>query len=193
MNILKRIREAEAEGCNNEGDDTSCERRLCDVCMKRLSVDTSTCSSHQFCVDCRNRFSHSRGCPICGSLKIREMEKIIGKPYVTASTYKPFQLISSTSSSVVDSDDDDYSIARSIQYYRSQRQSSLVSDETVLSDSDSEDDSIAHSIQLYRNRLPTDASPAAISFAATPVNRTLSVQDTHFSPFDFQTQSSILI
>ena len=191
MDILTRIRETEAEGCNSEVGDTSYGRQLCDICMKRPSTDVSVCSSHHFCGDCRNRYPHSRGCPICGSLKIREMEKKTGRPYITASTYIPFEPISSTSSSMADSDDDDYTIARSIQYYKNQRLSDVESDETVSSDS--EDDSIASSIQFYRKQLPMNARSAALSFAANSVSGILSVPDTRFSPFRFQKQSSILM
>lgn len=190
MDILRRVREAEADGCNDEVGMTSDGRRLCDICMARPSKDVLTCSSHQFCEDCRSRFPHSRGCPICGSLRIREMEKETGKPYVTVSTYIPFKLNSLQSSSMVDSDDGDESIARSIQHYKSQRSASLFSDETVLSDSDSDEDGITHSIQFYANQPPLAPfagvsfvpTPVDLSFAATPVERVWSTPSTCFSP-----------
>lgn len=192
MDILNRVGEISSNGCNDEVGTSSDGRPLCDVCMVRPSVDMSTCLQHRFCRNCKDRFSHSRGCPICGSLRVREMEKITGKPYVTPSTYKPIICITSTSSSVLDSDDDD-EIARSIQLYANQQSSNWTSDETVLPDSNSDEDEIAHSIQYYHYQPPVNECAVTASIAATSVNHVVSVSDTRFSPFTLRNQKPVLM
>ena len=190
MDILNRVGEISSNGCNDEVGTSSDGRPLCDVCMVRPSVDITTCWLHRFCRNCKDRFSHSRGCPICGSLRVREMEKITGKPYITPSTYKPIIYITSSNSSVIDSNDDD-EISRSIQLYTNQQSSNWTSDETVLPDSDSNEDEIGRSIQYYQP--PVNECAVTASIAATPVNHVVSVSDTRFSPFTLRKQKPVLM
>ena len=69
---------------------------MCDICMKKRAVFDFSCAKHRICRYCQeknNKRTYPKNCPVCRPLAIRTMEKQVGKPYITPSTYIPSVMI----------------------------------------------------------------------------------------------------
>ena len=61
--------------------------------MKKRAIFDFSCAKHRICRCCQeknNKRTYPKNCPVCGPLAIRTMEKQVGRPYITPSTYIPF-------------------------------------------------------------------------------------------------------
>ena len=61
----------------------------CDICMTRKASIFCSCNIHKMCCRCCCRLVSMRSCPLCGSLRVRSLEKQTGRPYITPSTHMP--------------------------------------------------------------------------------------------------------
>ena len=173
---------------------------LCDICMKKIATFDFSCAKHRICRNFKKKTDkreYPENCPFCGPLVIREMEKQVGKLYITSSTYIPTVIILPSFSESVSTSQATKLRSRetTITYELKQANSILPTEQDDCYEFDNESLQLSNSVSLqestsaYGGRIEDQELFSSYSFA--PI-QSISTNDLSYFPLS-QEQSSFFI